>query len=275
MACTLAAALFALGAAGAAPPDEPGPIQDNSFLIEEAYNQEPGVVQHISAFTRDDEGAWAYAFTQEWPAPRQAHQLSVTLVWLETADPERGASGLSDAALNYRWQAAGDGQSRLALAPRLSVLVPTGDEERGLGSGHAGLQVNLPLSLRLSPGLVAHSNAGATWVPSTRSPAGERADTRAYQLGQSLVWLARPRFNVMIEGLYLRAEEVIGEAATDWRSTFLLSPGIRGAIDLDSGLQIVPGIAVPLGAGPSGGYAAILFYLSFEHPFRTGAPPPE
>jgi hypothetical protein len=28
------------------------PIQDNSFLIEEAYNQEPGVVQHISVFTR-------------------------------------------------------------------------------------------------------------------------------------------------------------------------------------------------------------------------------
>lgn len=27
-----------------------GKIQDNSFLIEEAYNQEDGVVQHISAF---------------------------------------------------------------------------------------------------------------------------------------------------------------------------------------------------------------------------------
>ena len=25
-----------------------GPIQDNSFLLEEAYNQDPGVVQHIS-----------------------------------------------------------------------------------------------------------------------------------------------------------------------------------------------------------------------------------
>jgi hypothetical protein len=26
-------------------------IQDNSFFIEEAYNQEPGVVQHICAST--------------------------------------------------------------------------------------------------------------------------------------------------------------------------------------------------------------------------------
>ena len=29
---------------------EPLPIQDNSFLIEEAYNQERGVVHHIFSF---------------------------------------------------------------------------------------------------------------------------------------------------------------------------------------------------------------------------------
>src|SRR5262245_48740936 len=54
------------------------PIQDNSFLLEEAYNQEPGVVQHISFFTYAAESeAWLYAFTQEWPAPGDArHQLS-------------------------------------------------------------------------------------------------------------------------------------------------------------------------------------------------------
>lgn len=45
-----------------------GPIQDNSFLVEEAYNQEPGVVQHISTFTRFQESKdWIYTFTQEWP----------------------------------------------------------------------------------------------------------------------------------------------------------------------------------------------------------------
>ena len=46
---------------------EPG-IQDNSFLVEEAYNQEFGVVQHISSFTRFwDSKDWNYSFTQEWP----------------------------------------------------------------------------------------------------------------------------------------------------------------------------------------------------------------
>mgnify|MGYP003416988619 CR=1 FL=1 len=33
-------------------------------------------------------------------------------------------------------------------------------------------------------------------------------------------------------------------------------------------LQIVPGISVPIGIGPSRGETAIFFYLSLEHPFR-------
>ena len=49
-------------------------IQDNSFLIEEAYNQEAGVVQHISAFSRAEGGAWLYTFTQEWPLGGIDHQ---------------------------------------------------------------------------------------------------------------------------------------------------------------------------------------------------------
>src|ERR1700693_4022087 len=65
------------------PAAEPG-IQDNSFLVEEAYNQNFGVVQHISSFTRFfDSKDWNYTFTQEWPVPGDArHQLSYTLVAL-------------------------------------------------------------------------------------------------------------------------------------------------------------------------------------------------
>ena len=37
---------------------------------------------------------------------------------------------------------------------------------------------------------------------------------------------------------------------------------------LQDGLQIVPGIAMPIGVGPSAGEKSVLIYLSFEHPFR-------
>src|SRR4030042_4709620 len=70
-------------------------IQDNSFLIEEAYNQEDRVVQHIQAFQLMKDETWAYSFTQEWPASRQAHQLSYTIPASRTAAPE---SGMGDIA---------------------------------------------------------------------------------------------------------------------------------------------------------------------------------
>ena len=49
-----------------------------SFLLEEAYNQEAGVVQHIQALRREQR-SWFYTFTQEWPLGGQDHQFSYTV----------------------------------------------------------------------------------------------------------------------------------------------------------------------------------------------------
>ncbi|HET7746135.1 MAG TPA: transporter, partial [Vicinamibacteria bacterium] len=162
MSCRIALALV-LALAGttalAQSPVEPPPIADNSFLLEEAYNQEPGVIQHISLFQHTGDGAWAYAFTEEWPVGGQRHQLSVTLPLLATGEE----TGLGDAALNYRFQALGREGERTWFAPRLSLLLGNGSPSRGLGAGGAGLQVNLPLSVDLGERFVSHSNAGGTW----------------------------------------------------------------------------------------------------------------
>jgi hypothetical protein len=76
-------------------------IQDNGFLLEEAYNQEAGVVQHINTFTRSSAGAWTYSFTQEWPLGGIAHQLSYT-IRLQHADADGTGLGtlLSTTALS-------------------------------------------------------------------------------------------------------------------------------------------------------------------------------
>ena len=56
------------------------PIRDNSFLVEEAYNQESRVVQHIGVWSRFEPGGeHLFSFTQEWPLAKQRHQLSYTL----------------------------------------------------------------------------------------------------------------------------------------------------------------------------------------------------
>lgn len=127
-------------------------IQDNSFLVEEAYNQEFGVVQHIQSVQRlwDSKG-WVYTFTQEWPvdaSPR--HQLSYTLTALHSGQQPASGAGFGDVILNYRYQLLGNGESKVAFAPRLSLLLPTGDYRLGRGAGGAGIQSSLPLSVVLT-----------------------------------------------------------------------------------------------------------------------------
>lgn len=250
------------------PRDEAPPIKDNSFLVEEAYNQERGVVQHISTFLRFARTSdWLYTFTQEWPLGGQTHQLSFTVPVGHSEVGQAGGTGLEDIALNYRYQIGGTQGVRFALAPRATLLLPTGASRRGLGSGTTGFQVNLPFSVELPAHLVAHSNAGATYTPRARDTFGNAATTRSYTLGQSVIWLANPKLNLMLESTWTVAHEIVGPRLTERSTEFLLVPGVRGAIDFRSGLQIVPGLAFPFGIGSSRGERAVFMYLSFEHAF--------
>jgi len=267
MVTCLAGAALAAGWPAAAAGEES--IKDNSFLLEEAYNQEPGVIQHVSGLSRQRGGAWLFTFTEEWPVGGQADQASVTFAALRPG-PGRGA-GLGDLALNYRRQLVGDDDAPVALAPRLSLLLPTGSAAEGRGAGGVGFQVNFPLSVVLGRAIVTHVNLGGTWLPSSRTEAGVAARSWGWAFGQSLVWLLHPSVNLMLEGLATGLETTT--AASRVRTESLtISPGLRAALDLPGELQIVAGLAVPLGVGPSHGERALFLYLSFEHPFWMAGP---
>ena len=205
-------------------------IQDNSFLVEEAYNQEHGVVQHISNFMHSWSGKeWSYAFTQEWPVdPSPRHQLSYTL----TAAHADGASGLGDTALNYRYQLVGNTQSKLAVAPRFSLLLPSGDSKKGLGAGGAGLQFSFPASIVLDRHFVTHLNVGATVHPAAKDSAGDKATTSGFNLGHSIIWLAHPRLNFLLETVWSTQTQVIAPDKTRRNHDLLLNPGLRWAFNL-------------------------------------------
>jgi len=260
-------ALLLLSPALVAQDKKEGPIQDNSFLVEEAYNQEPGVVQHISTFSRNQVSKdWVYTFTQEWPVGGLTHQLSYTLPWQQLRSLN-GSPTIGDALINYRYQLLGDGEAKVAIAPRFSVILPTGNERLGYGRGATGYQAMLPVSWVLSESLVAHSNVGFTLTPSAKNQVGDKATTHDLTLGQSFIWLVNSRFNVMLEAVHTRGEVVLAPGQVQNQNSTFISPGIRWAYNFPSGLQIVPGIAVPLGVGSSRGEKAIFLYLSFEHPF--------
>lgn len=249
---------------------KPRPIQDNSFLIEEAYNQDSGMVQHTSTFSRSWETKiWIYSFTQEWPIASLKHQFSFSLPVLGINDGSTTGRGVGDIALNYRYQLTGNSDSRLLIAPRVGILLPTGSYKRAFGVGGVGFQFNLPVTVVLSDHFVTHSNAGFTITARARTEDESEVRIKAINLGQSLIWLAHTRFNVMFETLWIRSvsKPALGTMPGERNDTLFMNPGVRWSYDV-GGLQIVPGVSIPIGLGPSRGDVGLMFYLAFEHPFR-------
>jgi hypothetical protein len=225
------------------------PISDNSFLLEEAYNQEAGVVQHVATVMSD--GDMEFGLTQEWPLFSQRHQVSYTLPLLRLADETRWG----DVEVQYRYQLL---SGRVAVAPSVTAILPTGHD--AFGAGNAGMAVGLPVSVALSPAFAAHTNAGLTLLPNIGDQDGAEGEVEV-SLGQSVVWLAHPRLNLLVEALWSRAGagDVVSES-------LLVSPGVRAAFNLGS-TQVVPGLAVPIGVGASSRERYVFLYLSIEHPF--------
>jgi len=244
--------------------EEPKRIEDNSFLVEEAYNQERGVVQHIQTLQYMKDHTLSYAFTQEWPLGGKTHQFSYTIPTQRVKEPET-RTGLGDAAVAYRYQWID--QDQLAVAPRLSLIFPNGNYKKGLGTDALGLQANLPLSLIFSERWVTHWNAGTTWTPNARESGGARGDTLGFGFAASLIYQPLPNINLMLETKWDSLESVISDEEKDRQESFFVSPGIRFAKDYPSGLQVVPGIAFPIGVGPSRDDYGVLVYISLEHPF--------
>jgi hypothetical protein len=239
-------------------------IQDNSFLIEEAYNQEPGVVQHIQSFQSMKGGFGYYLFVQEWPVPDQTHQISYSIPVLHTVDWAAGTA-IGDLLLNYRYQLIFKQKEGVAFAPRISLILPTGNYKKGFGSGALGVQTNLPLSVELAKAWVTHWNIGATVIPGSKEPTGSETHTRGFNYGFSIIWLATENINLMFETAGNSNETVRADDSVEKDNSFFVDIGGRFAINFQSGLQIVPGIAALFGIGPSQGENGVFFYLSFEH----------
>jgi hypothetical protein len=229
---------------------------DNSFLVEEAFNQDRGVFQNILFFTRTTSGNWAGTFTQEWPLVSERHQISYTLPGAVLD----GRGLLGDVLLNYRFQVFTEGDGRPAFSPRLSLIAPTSAVHRRQSAG-LGWQVNLPFSKEAGP-VYLHWNAGGTWQPEGRADGWTVTPTAA----GSAILAVRPMFNLILEAAAASAHL----RGTPHVRTLTLVPGFRTGWNLGdrqivvgSGLQIVRGDVHDV---------AIVGYASYELPFTATAP---
>jgi hypothetical protein len=236
-------------------------IQDNSFFVEEAYNQEPGIVQHIinaPAFFAPGNNEVSFIFTQEWPIFSQTHQFSYTIPYTFT----EGENGFEDIRLNYRLQALMEGERTPAFAPRFSLVTPAGDASKGFGHGRLGYEINLPFSKIVSNRVTLNFNAGGSLFPDVND-----RDLWNYNLGASAIYAVTENFNLMLESVANWEEDVDSAKNIDRTVAALISPGARYAFNLPDDLQIVIGAAVPIGLTSDSPDWGLFFYLSFEHPF--------
>lgn len=229
-------------------------IEDNSMYIEEAYNQEVRVVQHIfncSLFSKP-ETSKAFTFTQEWPLIGQDLQFSYMIPYSFIGDN----SGIGDAMVNFRYQAIM--KENLAFSPRLSYVSKSGDEKKGLGNGSNGIEACLPVSWTLAERFVMHFNLGTTHF--FKMPATDKSMTNIFA-GFSGIYHFSETFDLMLENM-----TYISDISDQKEKTYIVAPLIRYAINVDK-LQIVPMIGMPMKFSSNKPDFGGALYISFEHPF--------
>ncbi|MFC5423967.1 transporter [Bosea eneae] len=189
----------------------------------------------------------------------QIHQFSYVLPYSILKSEGQKARGIGDVLLNYRYQALFESAVTPAFAPRISLVLPTGNFRKGTGNGSFGVQGSLPFSKVVSDRVTLHANAGATSLfdVSGRSP-------MSFNLGGSAVYAVTRDFNVLLETVGERIETVNATRGIDREYALTISPGARYAFNLPD-TQIVLGLGAPITFSrdkrPS--YGAI-FYLSVE-----------
>jgi hypothetical protein len=267
-------------------------IEDNSFLIEEAYNQDANVVQHILTArwgeSRDEhphQWGWNFEFTQEWPIFSQRHQFSYSIPFSFTRQGRDHQNGIGDIELNYRFQALMENKWLPAFAPRFTLILPTGSRDEGTGNGVVGYEWNLPFSKKLGSRFAIHANLGLTYLPDVRTPVDaepglQREDDvmqirqlsparslASYSLGTSVIFALFPRFHLMLEWLSLFEEDLNDQGKKERNFTVEIAPGIRTAIVNRDTLQVVLGVTAPIGLTRPANDHAVFLYCSVEHDF--------
>jgi hypothetical protein len=237
----------------------PFEISDNSFLVEEALNQEPGVFQNIVGLGLDSRDEWVATFSQEWPLVSRRHQIAYSVPY---ASIDR-RSGIGDALIHYRLQATSGDGAWPAFSPRVSLIVPSGRASEGLGRGNPGWEVNLPFSKQVRD-VYFHWNAGFTHFPAVESD-GAQHGLMSQRVAASGIWRARPMINLMLEGVAERYDESTGLVSRH-ANRYTVVPGVRTGWNIGHAQTIV-GIGLPIVFADGSHHTGAFVYFSHELPF--------
>jgi hypothetical protein len=258
-------------AAEARPIDE---FSDHGFLLEEAYNQDRGEVQHtLNAVYSSDfwRQGWSFNFEQEWWLFTQDHQVAFSIPFSHLREEGEKQRGVGDIQIEYRYQLTEEGPNIPAVAPGFSLILPTGNRDKGTGNGVVGYEWRVAASKKVASRLALHANLGLTYLPKVRVPLDDnqrlspKRSLVSYEVGASAVFALSSNIHMLLEWVGEFEEEINDKGKKEREFKAVLSPGIRAAVVNKDRLQSVVGVGIPIGvSGPAENYGVFL-YFSVEH----------
>lgn len=241
-------------------------IEDNSFLLEEAYNQEWGVYQFIQKYQSSDKyKLYDYVFENDIPVTDKTHQFTYAIPYQKADANEK--SGVGDVGLNWRIQPYN--KNGVMLAERFGIVLPTGKVDTGAGNGVFGFEFMQAATININDRWSNHWNIGFRTMPNAKSAGIDKKRTLTNATaGSSLIFVVNDSFDLMFEGLLDSGQSVDADGVKTSSTTLTINPGFRFAIDLDwKETQIVPGISFPTEILNSPSEHAVLVYFSIEPKF--------
>jgi hypothetical protein len=212
----------------------------------------------------------------ELPLGSQKHQFSFAIPFLTAFEKPNGGPAVQqgdvgDIFLNYRYQLLANDEF-LWCSPRFSLILPTGDERLGLGTGQLGYQFNLPVS-RYGDRFDFHFNAGTTYTPNVSVPLATGLpspgrDLHGYNLGASAFWKPQTNLLFFVESLALWVEDIDDRGFRDRTTQVFVNPGVRYAVCQLDQVEWVIGVSVPVGLTRDSPDIGVFAYMSVEHAFR-------
>jgi hypothetical protein len=132
--------------------------------------------------------------------------LAVTVNGLSTSVEENGAlqsrsSGLGDTVLEAKWRFYGEEEQGRSLALKASVSLPTGDENRGLGTGKASGALNFILTHESGP-WVLMANAAFIRVRYKREQDEQSGRSSLWRLSGGMTCAVHEGWRLAVEAGY-------------------------------------------------------------------------
>ncbi len=234
-------------------------IEDNSFLLEEAFNQPPGVYQFIQTFQSDlSRGKDFLATEGEAPLGSTTHQASY-----QVSDTKYTPEGVvnGDLTLNYRWQPWNDGKNM--WANRFGLILPKEMDD----VGYLWMQA---WTFTLGEKWMHHWNLGLNTTPNAKFSGPKRKALNGTTLGTSFIYMWKENANFLMEALWENQDQFTKVGEVRRQSYLSLSPGMRFELKVKGWerTQIVPGLAFPFTYHASKMATGVFIHLSLEPNFN-------